>query len=191
MNRRGSNQRRRKKNCPRNLSPNQNPSPGCGGHPASPRSDWTSSRQLPGLGQAGSATPEHLLRVCPRCPPSPGRSPVPHAGRAVPSLASCAGVLPLARVDRRSGLLAWHSSLCPRTPLPHALIGWAAVAEVVVRGTRLGRPSAATPQPRAGWAVPASRRMNEESRYLQRLPEVGGTGLEPVTPSLSSWCSPN
>jgi hypothetical protein len=22
-------------------------------------------------------------------------------------------------------------------------------------------------------------------------PKVGGTGLEPVTPSLSSWCSPN
>jgi hypothetical protein len=25
---------------------------------------------------------------------------------------------------------------------------------------------------------------------LQR-PSLGGTGLEPVTPSLSSWCSPN
>jgi hypothetical protein len=24
-----------------------------------------------------------------------------------------------------------------------------------------------------------------------RLFEMGGTGLEPVTPSLSSWCSPN
>ena len=23
------------------------------------------------------------------------------------------------------------------------------------------------------------------------VPGVGGTGLEPVTPSLSSWCSPN
>jgi hypothetical protein len=33
-----------------------------------------------------------------------------------------------------------------------------------------------------------------EGASLSRNPfadEVGGTGLEPVTPSLSSWCSPN
>jgi hypothetical protein len=27
--------------------------------------------------------------------------------------------------------------------------------------------------------------------HLRGLLMVGGTGLEPVTPSLSSWCSPN
>ena len=27
--------------------------------------------------------------------------------------------------------------------------------------------------------------------HEQGLQQMGGTGLEPVTPSLSSWCSPN
>ena len=31
----------------------------------------------------------------------------------------------------------------------------------------------------------------QETRRFQRVYGVGGTGLEPVTPSLSSWCSPN
>jgi hypothetical protein len=31
----------------------------------------------------------------------------------------------------------------------------------------------------------------KEKARLSGLLEVGGTGLEPVTPSLSSWCSPN
>ena len=30
-----------------------------------------------------------------------------------------------------------------------------------------------------------------ETAALQAVSGVGGTGLEPVTPSLSSWCSPN
>ena len=30
-----------------------------------------------------------------------------------------------------------------------------------------------------------------ETRLPSEVPGVGGTGLEPVTPSLSSWCSPN
>jgi len=32
---------------------------------------------------------------------------------------------------------------------------------------------------------------HEETRRFQRASEMGGTGLEPVTTSLSSWCSPN
>ena len=33
-------------------------------------------------------------------------------------------------------------------------------------------------------------RENERPAFAG-LSRVGGTGLEPVTPSLSSWCSPN
>ena len=33
--------------------------------------------------------------------------------------------------------------------------------------------------------------LDDESPAFAGLSEVGGTGLEPVTPSLSSWCSPN
>ena len=33
--------------------------------------------------------------------------------------------------------------------------------------------------------------VNEKTPHTQGFREVGGTGLEPVTPSLSSWCSPN
>jgi hypothetical protein len=32
---------------------------------------------------------------------------------------------------------------------------------------------------------------NLKTRRFQRVHGMGGTGLEPVTPSLSSWCSPN
>jgi hypothetical protein len=32
--------------------------------------------------------------------------------------------------------------------------------------------------------------LRNENQHLQGF-RMGGTGLEPVTPSLSSWCSPN
>ena len=37
----------------------------------------------------------------------------------------------------------------------------------------------------------ARRPHSRRAAWLCRFREVGGTGLEPVTPSLSSWCSPN
>ena len=41
--------------------------------------------------------------------------------------------------------------------------------------------------------VPSTNKPRDsfESRGLSNAQMVGGTGLEPVTPSLSSWCSPN
>jgi hypothetical protein len=49
------------------------------------------------------------------------------------------------------------------------------------------RSSAAGREPCLG-ALPVERRKPPGYRGFS---EVGGTGLEPVTPSLSSWCSPN
>jgi hypothetical protein len=40
-------------------------------------------------------------------------------------------------------------------------------------------------------ALPSLDTEKDESRLASGLLGMGGTGLEPVTPSLSSWCSPN
>ena len=39
--------------------------------------------------------------------------------------------------------------------------------------------------------TPSGNWLDKETRRFQRVSVMGGTGLEPVTPSLSSWCSPN
>src|SRR5204863_6711157 len=39
--------------------------------------------------------------------------------------------------------------------------------------------------------LPSEIRVRGYNTLSERQQDMGGTGLEPVTPSLSSWCSPN
>ncbi len=72
-------------------------------------------------------------------------------------------------------------------------------ADAVAAGTRLGRasPSPATARsetfgPLVGHGTrPSLSPERRNPRVSRGFLGMGGTGLEPVTPSLSSWCSPN